>query len=127
MKLIKLFVAIALCVGLSVTVFAHSGGTDSKGGHYDHSTGEYHYHHGYPEHQHFDMTGDGIPDCPYLIDKSEIAKATTPETTEVYKSPNNEEEKSEDDTFWIIVVIAEIVFVVILVNKIIAKLRDKSH
>lgn len=31
---------------------AHSGGTDSKGGHINHSTGEYHYHHGQPAHQH---------------------------------------------------------------------------
>lgn len=39
--------------------FAHSGGTDANGGHYDRSTGEYHYHHGYEAHQH----PDGI--CPY--------------------------------------------------------------
>ena len=31
---------------------SHSGGTDGKGGHRDSSTGEYHYHHGYPAHQH---------------------------------------------------------------------------
>lgn len=41
------------------TSFAHPGRTDSKGGHYDHSTGEYHYHHGYPAHQHT----NGV--CPY--------------------------------------------------------------
>lgn len=39
---------------------AHSGDTDSSGGHYNHSTGEYHYHHGYPAHQHI----DGV--CPYM-------------------------------------------------------------
>ena len=33
-------------------VTAHSGGTDGNGGHYNHSTGEYHYHHGHPAHQH---------------------------------------------------------------------------
>ena len=38
---------------------AHSGRTDSSGGHYDRSTGEYHYHHGYPAHQH----PGGV--CPY--------------------------------------------------------------
>lgn len=44
---------------------AHSGRTDAKGGHYDRSTGEYHYHHGYPAHQH----PNGV--CPYEdIDKS---------------------------------------------------------
>lgn len=50
---------ILLCITMSSFSFAHSGGTDSEGGHYDHSTGEYHYHHGYPAHQH----PDGI--CPY--------------------------------------------------------------
>ena len=33
-------------------IYAHPGKTDSNGGHYDRSTGEYHYHHGYPAHQH---------------------------------------------------------------------------
>lgn len=42
--------------------FAHPGDTDSNGGHYDRSTGEYHYHHGYPAHQHTDGK------CPYDFD-----------------------------------------------------------
>ena len=54
-----LLVLILLTLSLALPVFAHSGKTDSKGGHYDHSTGEYHYHHGYPEHQH----KNGV--CPY--------------------------------------------------------------
>ena len=53
---------------LSPAVLAHSGGTDANGGHYDRSTGEYHYHHGYPAHQHYDMNGDGVVDCPYNFD-----------------------------------------------------------
>lgn len=44
--------------------FAHSGGTDSQGGHYNHSTGEYHFHHGYHAHQH----PNGV--CPYDDDAS---------------------------------------------------------
>lgn len=51
-----------------LTASAHTGRTDSNGGHYDWSTGEYHYHHGYPAHDHFDMDGDGIVDCPYDFD-----------------------------------------------------------
>lgn len=43
----------------AVAVFAHSGRTDANGGHYNHSTGEYHYHHGRPAHQH----PNGV--CPY--------------------------------------------------------------
>ena len=61
MKKVVLIIAILL---LSLTIvpicaLAHSGGTDSSGGHYDHSTGEYHYHHGRPAHDH----PNGV--CPY--------------------------------------------------------------
>lgn len=56
-------IAILLIVAISVTwVFAHPGRTDGKGGHTDRSTGEYHYHHGYPAHQH----EGGV--CPYDFD-----------------------------------------------------------
>ena len=56
---------------LSFTFVLHSGGTDGKGGHYDNSTGDYHYHHGYEAHDHYDMNGDGVADCPYKFnDKS---------------------------------------------------------
>lgn len=51
-----------LTASLSAPAYAHSGKTDANGGHYDHSTGEYHYHHGYPAHQHT----NGI--CPYDFD-----------------------------------------------------------
>lgn len=54
---------ILLCSALLVTpAFAHSGRTDGDGGHYNRSTGEYHYHHGYPAHLHI----GGI--CPYEFD-----------------------------------------------------------
>lgn len=53
---------IFLCGVLTIPVIAHSGKTDSNGGHYDSSTGQYHYHHGYPAHQH---TGSK---CPYDYD-----------------------------------------------------------
>lgn len=60
LRKIKTFTTIFLCVALfSIPTSAHSGGTDSNGGHYNHSTGEYHYHHGYSAHQHI----DGV--CPY--------------------------------------------------------------
>ena len=34
------------------TLFCHGGGTDRNGGHFDRTTGEYHYHHGNKAHQH---------------------------------------------------------------------------
>ncbi len=62
------FVALA---SLLITVcYAHSGRTDSKGGHYDRKNGGYHYHHGYPAHDHPDGK------CPY--------KSYAEETTNAY-------------------------------------------
>lgn len=59
-----LFAALVLLflVLLPTAAYAHPGDTDSSGGHYDSSTGEYHYHHGYPAHQH--TNGQ----CPYDFD-----------------------------------------------------------
>lgn len=85
MRLHKMLFALVLCLSLSVVAYAHPGRTDSEGGHTDSSTGEYHYHHGYPAHQHYDMDDDGDLDCPYSFDdktgssgnKSESTKKTT--------------------------------------------------
>ncbi len=56
------FIFSAVFLATFQIVFAHPGRTDSSGGHWDHSTGEYHYHHGYPAHQHVDDV------CPYDFD-----------------------------------------------------------
>lgn len=57
--------SLLLVLSAAPSALAHPGRTDANGGHTDHSTGEYHYHHGYPAHQHYDIDGDGKPDCPY--------------------------------------------------------------
>ena len=62
----------AAAFALSSIAFAHPGRTDSNGGHHVTATGEYHYHHGYPAHDHYDIDGDGVLDCPYTY----VAKAT---------------------------------------------------
>ena len=67
-KLLLIISAIAIIMALVLSVNAHPGRTDGNGGHTDHSTGEYHYHHGYPAHDHYDMDGDGDLDCPYDFD-----------------------------------------------------------
>lgn len=54
-----LFLLSAVCC---ISVLAHPGNTDGNGGHWDRSMGEYHYHHGYPAHQHT----NGV--CPYDFD-----------------------------------------------------------
>jgi hypothetical protein len=60
MKKLVCLVFVALVVALSLcTAFAHGGRTDDNGGHYDRDSGEYHYHHGYSAHQHFNGK------CPY--------------------------------------------------------------
>lgn len=64
MKKSRIF-AIALVVAaliIPIGALSHPGKTDASGGHYNRSTGEYHYHHGYPEHQH--INGQ----CPYNFD-----------------------------------------------------------
>lgn len=59
MKRIIAFLLCLVLVCLPASSLAHSGRTDANGGHYDSSTGEYHYHHGYSAHQH----PNGV--CPY--------------------------------------------------------------
>ena len=56
MKTLKILLCMFILISFSL---AHSGRTDSSGGHYDKNTGSYHYHHGHPAH-----TICGI-NCPY--------------------------------------------------------------
>jgi hypothetical protein len=59
-KFYKIQLGVALLILLSITkVYAHSGRTDSAGGHHVRGTSEYHYHHGMSAHDH-----DGNK-CPY--------------------------------------------------------------
>lgn len=51
MKNIKLVILFLL---FSISCYGHGGGTDRQGGHMDHFTGEYHFHHGFGPHQHPD-------------------------------------------------------------------------
>lgn len=70
-KKLKIISYVVLCAAMCLFIIvasAHSGKTDSYGGHYDNSSGEYHYHHGYSAHQHEDIDGDGIVDCPFDFD-----------------------------------------------------------
>lgn len=88
----RLFASLFLLV--AIFSFLHSGRTDANGGHWDHSSGEYHYHHGYSAHDHYDMDDDGDIDCPYDFDdktsngktyggKIEKERDTTTTTTQV--------------------------------------------
>lgn len=61
-KMLSIIIILLLVCCFPISVFAHQGRTDENGGHYVRDTGEYHYHHGFPEHQH----ENGI--CPYEYD-----------------------------------------------------------
>lgn len=84
-EVLKKFFAL-VCFGiiafsLAVIGFAHPGGTDESGGHYNRSTGEYHYHHGYAEHQH----PNGV--CPYDYNDNTdtVEKGLLPNSTYIDK------------------------------------------
>lgn len=89
---------LAFLLLLSPTVLAHSGKTDANGGHYDRSTGEYHYHHGYPAHQHYDMDGDGVADCPYDFDDQtdHSSRSDSGSSHAVQSTPRPSPQKSDD-------------------------------
>ena len=68
----KKYTALLLIIFLMLpfVAFGHSGDTDANGGH-NSSTG-YHYHHGYPEHQH--INGE----CPYEFDDKKNMPSEVP-------------------------------------------------
>lgn len=76
------------CIGIlslcCITVYAHPGGTNADGGHWDYDAGEYHYHHGYPAHDHYDSNGDGIVDCPYDFDDQTGINSGSPSSGGTY-------------------------------------------
>ncbi len=90
-----------ICLLLLTTIsYAHAGRTDSNGGHYNNSTGDYHYHHGYSAHDHYDMDGDGYLDCPYdFDDKTNHGNNSGGSST----TENNIKNKKSKITFWDVV------------------------
>lgn len=112
---------LAFLLLLSPTVLAHSGKTDANGGHYDRSTGEYHYHHGYPAHQHYDMDGDGVADCPYDFDdqtdhssrSGSSSRSDSGSSHAVQSTPRPSPQKSDDSKAKHISVGEIVVFVIL--------------
>ena len=66
--------------------------------HHDHSTGEYHYHHGYSAHSHYDIDGDGIIDCPYDFD-NKTNHNTVNNNTEVTNSNKTDANHKKEISF----------------------------
>lgn len=77
-----------VCIGIFlcciIPVYAHPGNTDADGGHWDYDAGEYHYHHGYPAHDHYDANGDGFVDCPYDFDDQTGVNSGSPSSGGTY-------------------------------------------
>ena len=73
-----------LVLMIPLVSLAHSGRTDSDGGHYDRTTGEYHYHHGFGEHQH----PGGV--CPYS--KPSSSSKTSYSSSDCYRCDSLESE-----------------------------------
>lgn len=84
----KKFLSVLLCLILfALPAAAHPGRTDSNGGHTDHSTGEYHYHHGQPAHQHIDgQCPYDFNETPYYNKSSSSSSSSKSETRTYYAS-----------------------------------------
>jgi len=95
-KLIALFIVNVFLA--SLPIIAHSGKTDGEGGHYNRSTGEYYYHHGFSAHQHT----DGI--CPYdYEDRTSHSSGGSPDNNSVviddlFDEPEEDYSTKKDDT-----------------------------
>ena len=85
----KRLLVLVLALLLSLPVLAHSGGTDSNGGH--NGPGGYHYHHGYPAHQH-----EG-GECPYDFDDRTGESSGTSSSGSSSSSSSSEEAEEEPE------------------------------
>ena len=92
-------IVIALVSVLASISVLHSGGTDGSGGHYNRSTGEYHYHHGYSAHSHYDMNGDGVDDCPYSFKDSTSNKSSASKSKSTNSSSKSSSNKKHGSSF----------------------------
>lgn len=100
---------------LPIHSLAHSGRTDGNGGHYDRSTGKYHYHHGYSAHDHWDMDGDGVIDCPYNYNDKTNHNYNNGSTTQTKPSYNTtHQDKGNDKTYAYIAIVFVVVFFVLV-------------
>lgn len=86
---------ICLFMFFSIVVEAHSGKTDSNGGHYDSSTGKYHYHHGYSAHQH----KNGV--CPYDNDNKSESDNTPSSDKDTTVEYINSIKKLDFEEIWV--------------------------
>lgn len=107
------FIVLVFCLLCATHSYAHPGRTDEDGGHYDRSTGEYHYHHGHPAHQH----PNGV--CPY---KSNSQSSSTINLN----SPKNEAKTSPSSKSYILPVCIFVFGLLLFYARYMKKLEDKA-
>lgn len=82
-RMVTFLCALSLVFSMSVGVSAHSGRTDSSGGHRDNKNvsglGYYHYHHGYGPHLHENGK------CPYESSSDEVKSSSKSKKTSAKK------------------------------------------
>lgn len=94
MKRIFLIVAcLLLAICITSVALAHSGRTDGSGGHWNHSTGEYHYHHGKPAHGHI----NGV--CPYDYEDTTSHRSSSSSSSKT--KTVKQDDKEEPANFWV--------------------------
>lgn len=104
-RLVLIIFIVFLILCTTIVPFAHSGGTDGKGGHTNQTTGDYHYHHGYPAHDH----PNGV--CPYA--------------TQCSSGSNSGGSDSDSKLMWFFIGLGGLAVVFILSNWIIDRLDGK--
>ena len=107
MKKRVLLILFSLLIGCSLLIvsFAHSGRTDAKGGHYNRSTGEYHYHHGYSAHSHYDIDGDGYEDCPFDFKDNTTRSEKSTTKSEVSTTKSEVSTTNKKSSSWLLMII----------------------
>ena len=91
-KITRILTVLLACMLISSTAFAHSGRTDSAGGHHDYKNvsglGSYHYHHGYPAHLH----PNGV--CPYSSTAQTSSSSAKSSSSSTASAPKVQVEKT---------------------------------
>lgn len=95
-RIIPITIAFILVIASPIMAMAHSGGTDSAGGHHDYNNvsglGSYHYHHGYGPHLHT----NGV--CPYSSSGSS-ASSTNSTSSNSSTSSSSSTTSSKNDSY----------------------------
>lgn len=125
-RLLLLLAIVSISMSCISIPLAHPGRTDAYGGHWDHSTGEYHFHHGYPAHQHI----DGV--CPYDFDDqtnhssgSSSGSSSGGSSTTTKGIPEDDDSDSDNKFDWVSAILGIAVFLWPLILEAIFSFLDK--